>query len=203
MRSHSRHCQVPRQWTPVCFGDGNNVLIQKYLVSHGGRQWLQGDCASFVFCFHLLLKVTCGRKSSEVAMGPWSQVGAQPRGAKPVSDNRFLISAVRLKEGKCLILHMLSKKPFSSLCVCPAEAKCHVQIHGCCLIITASLTAAGQTTQRQSSWEAHAFAPPPAWDEGPHFRALSCKARSCPSHWVSSSPWASPLPLWAACGDDG
>lgn len=37
----------------------------------------------------------------------------------------------------------------------------------------------------------------------PHFRALSCKAQSCPSHWVSSSPWASPLPLWAACGDDG
>jgi len=30
-------CQVPRQWTPMRFGAGDDILIQKYLASQGGN----------------------------------------------------------------------------------------------------------------------------------------------------------------------
>lgn len=149
----------------------------------------------------------------------WGDHGAVVTGGSPttgskaglwqiLADSLQQIPHFKLKEGKCLILQMLSKKPFSSLCVCHCRNKMPCSDPRMLSDNNCILTAAGQTSQRQSSWGAHAFISPPVWDERPHFRAPSCKAQSCPSHWVSCSPWAYPLPpasglsvpLWAGCG---
>lgn len=215
--------EKPQQALPSPQAVNSSVFWRWGQCSHAkisGQPWGEavatGRLYFFLFCFHVLLKVTCRRKSSEVTTGPWSQVGAQPQGAKPVSGrfwqilcHRFLISEGRLKEGKCLVLQMVSKKPFSSFCVCDCRSKMPCSNPWMLSDNNCILTASWKTAQRQSSWGAHAFISPPVWDEGPHFRAPSCKAQSCSSHWISPSPWASSLPaglslpLWAACGDDG
>lgn len=155
--------EKPQQALPSPQAVNSSVFWRWEQCSHAkisGQPWGEavatGRLCFLLFCFHVTKNDL--QKSSEVTVGPWSQVGAQPQGAKPVSGrfwqilcSRFLISQVRLKEGKCLTLQMLSEKPFSSLCICHCRSKMPCSNPWMLSDYNRILTEAGQTTQRQSS----------------------------------------------------